>query len=72
MQVILDDSVVLLVYALMLAVIVALFVAAYFLYKRVKERQAEQAPLNDVAPSDKLTSNQADPVGASKYAKYDN
>ena len=34
MQVLLDDSVVLIVYALMIALIVALFFGAYMLYKK--------------------------------------
>ena len=34
MKVIMDDSIVLIVYAVMLAIIIALFVGAYFLYKR--------------------------------------
>lgn len=37
MQIIMDDSVILLIYGLMLAVIIGLFVAAYFLYKRVRD-----------------------------------
>lgn len=66
-----DDSVILLIYGLMLAIIIGLFYAAYRLYKAARERQAEQGPIIDIAASDKLTSNQADPVGVSKYDRYD-
>lgn len=68
MQVIMDDSVIVLVYALMAALIIALFVGAYYLYKKVSARPEPDR----MAASDKLTSNQADRVGASQYEKYDN
>ena len=39
MEVLLDDSIILLVYALILAIIIGLFVGAYVLYKRARDRQ---------------------------------
>jgi len=67
MQVIMDDSVILIVYALMLAVIIALFIAAYMLYKKAI------ANSNNVGPSeqDKLTSNRGEPQQKSKFERFD-
>ena len=58
MEVIMDDSVVLIVYALMIAVIIALFIGAYLLYKKAI------ANSNNVVPpvKDKLTSNRDEPT----------
>ena len=39
MEVLLDDSIILLVYALILAIIIGLLVGAYVLYKRARDRQ---------------------------------
>jgi hypothetical protein len=67
MQVIMDDSVVLIVYALMLTVIIALFFAAYMLYKKAI------ANSNNVVPEDKdkLTSNRGEPMAKSKFERFD-
>jgi len=62
-QVLFDDSIILIMYALMIAVIVGLFFGAYMLYKRNLSQQSS------VSGSDKLTSNKADQVGRSKYAE---
>jgi|FrelakmetLWP11LW_1041352.scaffolds.fasta_scaffold64021_1 ABC-type dipeptide/oligopeptide/nickel transport system permease component len=55
MKVLMDDSVVLIVYAVMLAIIIALFVGAYYLYKR------NSTPSKAPSEKDKLTSNRGEP-----------
>ena len=64
MQVLFDDTIIVIVYALMLALIIGLFIGAYTLYKKNKAN----APVGD-ASSAKLTSNRGDDVGTSKFAK---
>lgn len=54
MQVLLDDSVVLIVYAIMIALIVGLLIGAYILAKRAMERRNASVVVED--DSDKLTS----------------
>ena len=69
MEVLLDDSIILLVYALILAIIIGLLVGAYVLYKRARDRQQQN---NDQKPSsDKLTSNKDDTVGKSQFDRFD-
>jgi len=55
MQVLMDDSVVLIVYALMIIAIAAVFIAAYQLYRK---REAEKRQRQQVE-SEKLTANNA-------------
>ena len=55
MQVLMDESIVFLVYAVMLAVIIALFAGSYILYKRNLAKMKEQESQNN-SETDKLTS----------------
>ena len=61
MQVLLDDSVVLIVYAIMIALIVGLLIGAYILGKKaIEARQRSQAMVassHDDDDKDKLTSS---------------
>jgi len=62
-----DDSVVLIVYALMIAAIIAVFFAAYRLYLK---REAERRQ-NNVEHSDKLTANNAGEPEDGAVSKYE-
>jgi len=67
MQALMDDSVVLIVYTLMLALIIAIFFVAYRLYKKREAAQRVNKPVG----SEKLTSAEdGDPSNPSRYEKY--
>ena len=65
MQVLLDDSVVLIVYGLMLALIIIIFMLAYRQYQKHEAEKRQRRP----NASDKLTANDdGEPVNTSNYA----
>jgi len=61
MQVLFDDSVIIIVYALMLALIIGLFIGAYMLYKKASKK----VPVAADASSEKLTSNRGNDIARS-------
>lgn len=66
MTVLFDDSIIIIVYALMLALIIGLFIAAYKHYKNAKNARVVSGADRE---SDKLTSNIGNDIAKSRFEK---